>query len=257
MKENSLTLEKAGSSRYLARTITDADYADYIALLANTPAQAESPLHSLEWAAGAIGLHVNADKTEYMCFNRSGYISSLSGDSLKLVENFTYLGSSVSSTENGINTRLLIGYRSYGSQTYPIKYNTVFSKQQSCPYYCMDAQLKRWLNVLRKSLTAIAPGYYELNKSWKQHPTKQQLYGHLSLISKTIQIRWTILAGHCWRCKVELLSNVLLLTPSRGCTSVGRSAWTYLQQLCLDTRRRLEDSSEAMVDRDGWREGES
>ena len=50
----------------------DADYADDIVLLANTPAQAESQLYSLEWAAGGIGLHVNGDKTEYMCFNQRG-----------------------------------------------------------------------------------------------------------------------------------------------------------------------------------------
>ena len=42
----------------------DADYADDTALLANTPTQAESLLHSLERAAAGIGLHVNTDKTE-------------------------------------------------------------------------------------------------------------------------------------------------------------------------------------------------
>ena len=49
----------------------DADYADDIALLVNTSAQAESLMHSLEKAAGGIGLHVNADKTEFMCFNQN------------------------------------------------------------------------------------------------------------------------------------------------------------------------------------------
>ena len=56
-------------------------------------------------AAGGIGLHVNAEKTEYMCFNQRGDISTLNGGPLKLVDMFTYLGSSVSSTENDINTR--------------------------------------------------------------------------------------------------------------------------------------------------------
>ena len=104
MKENGFTLAKARSRIYLARTILDADYADDIALLANTPAQVQSLLHSLERVAGDIGLHVNADKTEFMCFNLRGDISTLNGRSLKLVDKFTNLGSSVSSTENGINT---------------------------------------------------------------------------------------------------------------------------------------------------------
>ena len=68
--------------------------------------QAETLLHSLERAAAGIGLHVNAHKTEYMCFNQTGDISTQDGTSLKLVDNFTYLGSSVSSTEKDIDTRL-------------------------------------------------------------------------------------------------------------------------------------------------------
>ena len=81
----------------------DADYADDIALLANTPVQAEILLHSLERAAGCIWPYVNTGKTEYMCFNQRGDISTLRGSPLKLLDKFTYLGSSVSSTENDIN----------------------------------------------------------------------------------------------------------------------------------------------------------
>ena len=55
MKENVFKLAKERSRRYPHQTITDADYADDIELLANTPAQAESLLHSLEQTAGGIG----------------------------------------------------------------------------------------------------------------------------------------------------------------------------------------------------------
>ena len=103
------------ASRFFARNpvqTTDGNYADDIALLANTLTQA-----TLERAAGRIGLYVNADKTEYTCFYQSGNISTLKGGPFKLVDKFTYLGSSVSSTENDISTWLSIDYRSYGSQT--------------------------------------------------------------------------------------------------------------------------------------------
>ena len=106
MKENSFKLAKERSRRYPAQTITDADYPDDIALLANKPTQAETLQHSLERVAAGIGLHVNADKMEYMCFNQRSDICTLNGSSLKLVDKFTYLGSSVSSTETDINTRL-------------------------------------------------------------------------------------------------------------------------------------------------------
>ena len=114
MKDNGFKLAKEISRRYPAQTITDADYADDIALLANTPAQAETLLHSLEQAAAGIGFHVNADKTEYLCFNQRGDIITLNGSSLKPVDNFTYLGSSVSSTETDINMRLLKAWTAIG-----------------------------------------------------------------------------------------------------------------------------------------------
>ena len=145
MKENGFKITKKRSRRYPAQTIADADYADDIALLVNAPAQAETLLHSLEWVAAGIGLHVNTHKTEYTSFNQRGDISTLNGRFLKLVVKFTYLGNSVSSTETDINTRhqrhgqLSKGYRSYGSQTWPITWNAVFSKQRSYRYCYMDA----------------------------------------------------------------------------------------------------------------------
>ena len=123
MKENGFKLVKERSRRYPAKNITDVVYADDIAFLANTPTKAKSLQHSLERAADSIGLHVNVDKTEYMNFNQTGDISTVKGVFFKLVDKFTYHRSSVSSTENDINTRiakvwkLSTGYRSDGSQT--------------------------------------------------------------------------------------------------------------------------------------------
>ena len=145
IKENGFKLTKERSRGYSAKTITDADYTDDIELLVNAPTLAKTLLHSLEQAAAGIGLHINAHKTEYMCFNQTGYISTLNGSSLKLVDKFTYRGSSVASTETVIDTRLAmvwtatINYQSYGSQTWPIKWSAVSSKQRSWHYYYMDA----------------------------------------------------------------------------------------------------------------------
>ena len=93
-----------------------------------------------------------------------------------------------------------------------------------------------------------------LNKSWRQHPTRHQLYGHLPPITKTIQVRRARHAGHCWRSKDELVSDVLLWTPTYGRTKAGRPARTYIQQLCEDTGCNPEDLPEAMNDREKWRE---
>ena len=83
-----------------------------------------------------------------------------------------------------------------------------------------------------------------LNKSCRQHPTKQFLCGHLPPIMKTIQVRQTRHSEHCWRSKRELISDVLLWNPSHGQTKVWRPARTYIQQLCADTGCKLEDFSE-------------
>ena len=93
-----------------------------------------------------------------------------------------------------------------------------------------------------------------LNKSWQQHPTRHQLYGHLPPITKTIQVRRTRHAGHCWRSRDELIRDVLLWIPTHGRAKAGQPARTYIQQLCEDTGCCPEDLPRAMNDREEWRE---
>ena len=89
-----------------------------------------------------------------------------------------------------------------------------------------------------------------LNKSWRQHLKKHQLYCHLPPISKTIQVRRGRHAGHCWRSRDELISDVLPWTPTYGRAKAGWLPRTYIQQLCEDTGCSPEDQPEAMNDRD-------
>ena len=98
-----------------------------------------------------------------------------------------------------------------------------------CTIWTITKRLKKKLdgNYTRR-LQAI------LNKFMRQHPTKQQQYGHLPPITKTMKIRRTRYAGHCWRSRDEFISDVLLLTPSHGRAKAGRPARTYVQQLCED-----------------------
>ena len=215
IKENGFELTKKWSRRYPAKTITDTDYANDIAILVNTPAQAETLLHSLERATAGIGLHVNAHKTEYMCFNQTGDISTLNGSSLKLVDKFTYLGSSVSSTETDIDTRLTKAWTTInrllviGKSDLNDKMKRSFFQAAvvsillyGCSTWTLTKRLEKKLDGnYTRMLRAI------LNRSWRQHLTKQQLYGHLPLITKTIQIRRTRHAGNCWWSRDELISD--------------------------------------------------
>ena len=254
--------KKKRSRRYPAKIITDADYADDIALLANTPNQAETLLHSLKRAAAGIGLDFNAHKTEYMCYNQTGDISTLEGTSQKLVERFTYLGSSDSSTEKDIDTRLTKAWTAIDSLSIIWKSDLTDKMKRSffqaavvsillygCTTWTLSKRLKKKLDGnYTRMLRAI------LNKSRRQHPTRHQLYGHLPPITKTIQVRRTRHAGHSWRSKNELISDVLLWTPAYSQAKAGRPARTYIQQLCEDMGCSPEDLPEAMNDREKWRE---
>ena len=93
-----------------------------------------------------------------------------------------------------------------------------------------------------------------LDKTWRQHPVRHQLYGHLPPITKTIQVRRTRHAGHCWWSKDELISDVFLWTPAYGQAKTGRPVRKYIQQFCKDTGCNSEDLPEAMNNREKWRE---
>ena len=197
IRENCFELTKKRSTRYPAKTITDADYADDIAILANTPNQAETLMHSLERASAGIGLHVNAHKTEYMCYNQTGDISTLDGSSLKLVDKFTYLGNSVSSTQKDIYTRLtntwiaidklLVIWRSdLADKMKRSFFQTVVVSilLYGCTTWTLTKRLEKKLDGnYTIMLRAI------LNKSWRQYPTRHQQYGHQPPITKTTQVR--------------------------------------------------------------------
>ena len=197
---------------------------------------------------------------EYMCFNQRDNISTLNGCSLKLVDKFTYWGSSVSSTKTDINMWLVKAWTAINSLLVIWK-SDLTNKIKRCFFQAAVMSIllygcTTW--TLTKGMEKKLNGNYTrmlqaiLNKSWKQHPTKQQLYGHLPPIMKTIQVWWTRRAEHCWRSKDELISDVLLWTSSHGRAKAGQPARTYIQQLCADTGCIPEDLPEAMDDRVGW-----
>ena len=197
-----------------------------------------------------------------MCYNQTGDISTQDRTSLKLVDKFTYLGSSVSSTEKDIDTRLTKSWTAIDRLSIIGKSDPTDKMKRSffqaavvsillyrCTTWTLTKRLKKKLDGnYTRMLRAI------LNKSGRQHPTTHQLYGHLPPITKTIQVKRTRHAGHSWRIKDELISDVFLWTPAYGQAKAGRPARTYIQQLCEDTGCSPEDLPEAMNDREKWQE---
>ena len=191
-----------------------------------------------------------------------GDISTLDGTPLKLVDKFTYLGSSVESIEKDIEMRLTKAWTAINRLSIIWKSDLTDKMKRSffqaavksiLLYACTTWTLTKWLEKkLDGNYTRMLHAI--LNKSWWQHPTRHQLYGHLPPITKTIQVRRTRHAGHCWRSRDELIRDVLLWTPTHGRAKAGRPARTYIQQLCEDTRCCPKDLPRAMNDREEWRE---
>ena len=159
-----------------------------------------------------------------MCYNQTGDISTLKGTPLKLVDKFTYLGTSVESTEKDIETRLTKAWTATNRLSIIWKSDLTDKMKRSFLQAAVTSILlygcTTW--TLTKRLEKKLDGNYTrmlraiLNKSWQQHPTRHQLYGHLPPITKTIQVRRSRHAGHCWRSRDELIRDVLLWIPTHG-----------------------------------------
>ena len=175
-----------------------------------------------------------------MCFNQRDDISTLNGSSLKLIDKFSYLGSSVSSTEKDINmqlakawtaiNRLLVIWKS--DLTDKIKHSffqavVMLILLYGCTTWTLIKHMEKKLDSnYTRMLRAI------LNKSWRQNPAKQLLYGHLPLIMETIQVRQTRHVRQCWRSNDELICDILQWILSHGWAKAERVARTYTTALC-------------------------
>ena len=186
----------------------------------------------------------------------------LNGSSLKLGEMFINPGSSVSSTKIDISAPLVKAGTVNDSLSVIWKLDLIDKIKSSI---FQTAVMSILLNgcttwTLTKRMEERLDGNYTrmawavLNKSWRQHPTKQLLYSNLPPITEIIKVRRTRHTWHCWRSKDELMTDILLWTPSHGQAMARRPARTYIQQLCADTGCSPEDLPGAMNNRDRWRE---
>ena len=185
MKDNGFKLEKERSKRYPAQTVMDVAYAFA------SGKYTHSSQNPAAWSKSSSCWH----RPPCQCRQR-GNISSLNGSSLKLVNKSTYLGSSISSTKTDVNTRLAKAWTainrllvlSKSDLTNKIKHSffqavVVLILLFGCTPWMLTKHMEKKLDGnYTRTLQAI------LNKSWRQHPTKQQLYGHLPPILKTIKV---------------------------------------------------------------------
>ena len=261
MKESGLLYQPRKSSRHPALYITDADFADDIALLSDNLAGAQALLSSLESAANCAGLHLNESKTECMPINvrNNQEIRTLSNNILKCVEDYKYLGSHIQNSEKDFNIRKGIAWTAcnkmnkiwksdlardfkirifrvliepillYGSETW-----TLSARQQRRLDGCYTRLLMRVLNL-----------------SWRNHPTLEIIYRDLPRVSTLVCKRRVQFAGHCARASDELVSSFVLW---RHPSSKNRSRkLTFPDRIKRDTEIPEENLLGAMQDREYWK----
>ena len=144
-------------------------------------------------------------QARHMCFNRRNDISALISSSWKLMDMFTYLGWIASPIEKDINTRLAKARTAIPRQSVTWKSSLADEMKHSffyaavgsillygCTTWTLTKRIEKKLDVNNaRILQAI------LDKSWRQLPKKQQLYGPLPHMTKIIQVRRTRHAGYC------------------------------------------------------------
>ena len=264
-EELGFKLEKRRSRRHPPVIVTDTDFADDIALLAEEIAQAQEMLSRVESETLKFGLHLNEKKTETMLYNQeiTTPIKSKNGREIKVVENFKYLGGWMINTEKDFEIRKALAWAAChklvkiwnSNIKRKIKERLFLSTVESIFLYGSET----W--TMTKTLQKRLDGCYTrmlrkaYNISWKDKMTNEQLYAGLPPVSSKVASRRLKLAGHCVRHPEEEASKLVLWEPSQGRMNVGRRAVTYVDTLIRDTGvETTEELRTAMMDRSGWKQ---
>ena len=250
------------SSRHPAIHLTDADFADDIALISSSVENAQVLLNSLESAANNVGLYLNETKTEYMRCSKSNdctTVSTKKGTLLKRVDDYKYLGSFVSSSEKDFNVRKGMAWSAcndlhqiWTSKLDP-KIKVKFFRATVEPILLYGSETWTLTVRLEKKLDGC---YTRLlmrvkNLSWKTHPTLQEIYGTLKPASSLVRQRRTQFAGHCQRASNEIISSLILWKPlAQG---KRRRKLTFPEVISRDTGLRIDELKRAMEDRNVWK----
>lgn len=262
ISEKGLEYQPRRSTRHPALHVTDADFADDIALIAGSLSDAQALLSSIESAANCIGLYLNEKKTEYITINiqdQEFQMKTLNDKVLKCVDDYKYLGSYIRNSERDFTIRKGLAWSAcnkmdkiwksnldrnlkinifrvtiepvllYGSETW-----TLSTKQQRRLDGCYTRLLRRVQNL-----------------SWRNHPTLENIYGALPRISSTVKRRRVQFSGHCARASEELVSSFVLWKHH---SSHKRSRkLTFPDIISRDTAIGKEDLPNAMLDREYWK----
>lgn len=258
-------LQRRRGPRNPAIHLTDTDFADDIALISSKLDGAQKLLISLESAANCIGLYLNESKTEYLTLNLDDslpkIIKTISGIELNCVLDYKYLGSFISSSEKDFKIRKALAWSAcnrlhkiWSSDFLDSELKVKIFKTTIEPILLYGSETWSLTRKLEKQLDGT---YTRLlrrvkNLSWRDHPTKDTIYGSLKPVSLTLKAKRVQFAGHCLRATSEVISSLVLWKP-RLAKQRSRK-FTFPDAVCRDTGLNFCDLENAMRDRDLWRQ---
>jgi hypothetical protein len=254
-KTKGLLVKPRASRRHPAEHVTDLDFADDLAIPANTVADAESLLHSLEEAAAYVGLYCNETKTEYTSSNPNPNMTSLAGATLKHVPDFRYLGSHIMKSEKDFLIRKALAWTACNKMEKIWKSNLKNKLKidlfratvekilmYGAETWTMNARMHKRLDGCYTNLLRRAQ-----NLSWKNHHTLQEIYGSIPKLSEHLAQHRARFAGHCYRAKDEIISDLIMWKASSS------RKLTFPEVISRDSGINVTDLPTAMADKDFWR----
>ena len=261
IKEKGIIIKPGKSNRDRLKYLTDLDYADDIALTGTLLKDAQDLLTSLEKASARVGLFLNSKKTEYMTVNEEAdhaQILSNDGSQLNEVNDFKYLGSYVADSMRDFMIRKGQAWDAC-NRLHPIwQSNIPRSTKLAFFRACVESILlygsETW--TMKKALQDRLDGTYTRllmrvqNISWREHKTKAEIYGDIPPISSVVACRRTRFAGHCFRAKDQIISDVISLRLP--CPNRGRRPLNYIDCIARDIGHDVADMQTLMLDRDIW-----
>lgn len=261
------TISPARSRRYPAEKITDADFADDLALLTDTLEEAQQMLRTLEEVAKTVGLTMNESKTKYLSVNLNSeeedqVLTGVSGVTIERVNDFVYLGSWIANTEHDFRVRKAKAWASChqmkkiwtSNLRQDLKKRLFVATVESILLYGSET----W--TITKSMAKRIDGCYTrmlrmaLNINWKERRTNREVYGDLPRVTTKIQERRMKLAGHVVRHDDLVANKLVLWEPTHGRRSRGRPPLTYVDVLLGDAEAENANELRALMnDRLLWR----
>ena len=243
------------SRRIPPNMVTDLSFAGDVALISEEIEQAQEILTRVEKEAAQVGLHVNAKKTESMPYNQENEVTikTISGNNVKNVDNFKYLGSWMMSSQKDFEIRKALAWSAchkmkniwHSNLNRKMKIRIFKSTVESvllygCQTWTIDKTLEKRIDGCYTRMLRMV-----LNISWKAKLTNKQLYGNLPKLTEIVKERRLQLAGHCVRHEDEIAHHLVLWEPTRGTRNRGRRGITFIDNLKEDTG--LECAGELMM----------